>query len=252
VFSRKRALQEARFAAQATIKAGFAAVGLHVRYSFQYPMAIEAKVLGRFFTSPADVRFIFDVGANIGQSALTFARDYPLASIHAFEPFAEVFAKLTSATGAEPRIRAVQAALGSRAQTLDTYFDGNASSQVNRITPASPDGPKAARVETIRVETLDAYCAANGIERIDVLKSDTEGHDVEVLRGATRMLREGRIKVIVVEAGFIHDQHHSPFETTSALLREHGFVVAGIYEATYLPNGHCDFCNVVYVRTSEL
>jgi FkbM family methyltransferase len=36
----------------------------------------------------------------------------------------------------------------------------------------------------VTVTTLDEYCAANGIERIDLLKNDTQGYELEVLRGA--------------------------------------------------------------------
>ena len=33
-----------------------------------------------------DPRTVFDVGANIGQTVTAFARDYPGAEIHCFEP----------------------------------------------------------------------------------------------------------------------------------------------------------------------
>ena len=37
--------------------------------------------------------------------------------------------------------------------------------------------------------TLDSYCSSNGIQEIEFLKIDTDGHDVDVLRGATEILK---------------------------------------------------------------
>jgi len=45
------------------------------------------------------------------------------------------------------------------------------------------------------VTTVDAYCAAQGIERVDYLKVDSEGHDLAVLQGAAGMLEVGVYRV---------------------------------------------------------
>ena len=37
--------------------------------------------------------------------------------------------------------------------------------------------------------TLDAYCEQNNISHIEFLKIDTDGHDIDVLRGASKMLK---------------------------------------------------------------
>jgi hypothetical protein len=47
--------------------------------------------------------------------------------------------------------------------------------------------------------TIDDYCAEHGITFIDHLKIDTEGHDLFVLKGAQRMLRERRIGALQFE-----------------------------------------------------
>ncbi len=54
---------------------------------------------------------------------------------------------------------------------------------------------------THRVEatTLDAFLDRHGIARVAFLKVDTEGHDLNVLRGAARSLAEGRIGLIQFE-----------------------------------------------------
>jgi hypothetical protein len=53
---------------------------------------------------------------------------------------------------------------------------------------------------TIPVVTIDAYLAAHGLPRADVLKLDVEGHELAALRGATAALRDGRVGAVTIEA----------------------------------------------------
>lgn len=45
----------------------------------------------------------------------------------------------------------------------------------------------------VKIDTLRNYCAVNGIEKIDILKIDTEGYDFEVIRGCgTKLINNVR------------------------------------------------------------
>lgn len=54
---------------------------------------------------------------------------------------------------------------------------------------------------SVEVEALtgDSYCRREGIDRIDLLKVDTEGHDLAVLQGFDGMLSTGRVDVVQFE-----------------------------------------------------
>ena len=54
----------------------------------------------------------------------------------------------------------------------------------------------------MNVITLDDYCRSAGIDRVDVLKTDTQGYDLEVLKGAERLFQDRRISVVHVEVTF--------------------------------------------------
>jgi len=54
-------------------------------------------------------------------------------------------------------------------------------------------------VYKVPVTTLDLFTNQIGVDKIDVLKIDVEGFDFDVLKGAKQLLKEKRIKVIVVE-----------------------------------------------------
>src|SRR5262249_39257903 len=53
--------------------------------------------------------------------------------------------------------------------------------------------------EDVPVVNLDQYCADRGLEHVDILKIDVEGFELDVLRGCSRLVREGRIANIVFE-----------------------------------------------------
>lgn len=162
---------------------------------------------------------IFDVGANIGQSAATFRRRFPRARIHCFEPAAASAARLRARGLANVEVH--EMALGSRGGTALLACGRDPAAY--RI---SDDG-----VAPVRVETLDAFCADRGVSRIDLLKIDTEGHDLEVLKGAAAMIAAGRVSAFQVEAGLNPDnQLHVPFEVLKAFAEAHGFRLYGVYD----------------------
>jgi hypothetical protein len=55
--------------------------------------------------------------------------------------------------------------------------------------------------EMVRMDTLDRYCAAHGVERIDLLKLDVEGHELSVLQGAAKLFERKQIAMVSFEFG---------------------------------------------------
>jgi hypothetical protein len=56
-------------------------------------------------------------------------------------------------------------------------------------------------VVSVVTTTVDEFCSSRGIEAVDLLKVDAEGHDLAVLEGAATMLREARIAFVQFEFG---------------------------------------------------
>lgn len=165
---------------------------------------------------------VFDVGANVGQSALKYLRRFPQATVYSFEPSVDNFALLLRFVPKSPRFKPVRLAFGStsRKGRLDT---ASASSDMFQISESGD--------ETITISTLDEFCANERVDRIDFMKIDTEGHDLEVLRGATRMLAEKRVGAIQVEAGMNpRNERHVPLHAFCDLLDQHGYGLFGVYD----------------------
>ena len=61
--------------------------------------------------------------------------------------------------------------------------------------------PSQAHEESIELYNLDEYVKSNNIPYIILLKIDVEGYELEVLKGGSSVLGEGRIKYIQFEIG---------------------------------------------------
>lgn len=144
---------------------------------------------------------IFDVGANKGQFlSLVLGRLHgvPLV-VHAFEPGQQTFGMLCQNIGSNPAVRLNQCALSQQPGEAILHY-AEAGSGLASLSNRRLDhfGIHFDRTETVRLDTVDAYSARENVEQIDWLKLDVEGHELEVLRGATGMLSQGKIKRITL------------------------------------------------------
>lgn len=179
------------------------------------------------------INVFFDVGANDGQTAIIVLRQFPKTRVISFEPHPTTFSKLTKRMGDDTRFQAVNSALGSEIGECE-MFEYEAST-INSLTDqaqyAVRFGQKAHRIN-VQCTTLDAYCAQNNIERIDVLKIDTEGFDFMVLQGSGVMLQKHAIKFIYFEFNDLHPKEGrfgGALMPIDALLRPHGYRFVASY-----------------------
>ena len=167
-----------------------------LRYGIDPWLDIERLSKGRGL----DVATIFDVGANIGQTAKEFSSRYPGATIFSFEPVRSTFEELRRQVADLPHVRPQHCALGAERRTAEILLYDCSLLNSLALNPRYPQryGMKS-RSAMCRVETVDAFSADNAIPRIDILKIDTEGYDLEVLNGARGLISDGRIQFVFVE-----------------------------------------------------
>ncbi len=160
----------------------------------------EANVfhlLEKFNQSP----IVFDVGANIGDYTSAGAEFFPNSKFFCFEPSSSAFSVLSKRFRQE-NVRLFQIGLGEKAQTANLYSDkkgsGLGSLYKRKLGHAGID---FSQKEKVRILTLDQVCRQEQVKRIDLLKLDVEGHELDVLKGARHMLQSGSIKFIQFEFG---------------------------------------------------
>ena len=151
---------------------------------------------------------IFDIGANIGHMSLSYAKLFPGSTIFAFEPTDYAFEKfqknlLLNIDLAKQII--VTKAFASETTKTNADIKAYASwkitghrSQTDEIHPLHLGTVKKA-TQTPSFK-LDDFVLQNNIRQIDFIKIDTDGHEIEVLRGAEESIKKFR-PVIIFEAG---------------------------------------------------
>lgn len=189
------------------------------------------------------VRTVFDVGANVGNTCATYLKHFPEAQIYAFEPVEDNFQQLQSISNR--RFHANKLAMGLEEGIEKVYLS---SQNFKHSAVVIEDKNKFVTVEKTNIS---AYCSRHGISQIGFLKIDTEGRDLEVLRGAELLLKKSRIDFILVEAGF-HQQTKRHVYLGEFLDYLNGFSYGcfGIYDQTLEWNRRAQlgYVNVLFSR----
>lgn len=127
---------------------------------------------------------VVDIGAGIGDFAVSVARRHPACQVYAYEPFPESFALLkeNAQLNSVSNISAFPLAIGSQSGKVALFASGEAvqhSTSELAISEAAP---------TLEVQalTLDEALQSNEIEHCDFLKIDCEGCEFGMLFNTSR------------------------------------------------------------------
>ncbi len=193
------------------------------------------------------ISLVFDVGANVGQSAIKFKEAFPDTRLYCFEPVKRTFDVLKKNTAVFSDIFCHNFALSSSYGEATIYVTSQSTTS-SLIKPTD-----FLRSEVVDIQTINRFVLENHIERIDLLKIDTEGFDLNVLKGAENMLSTGQISFVLIEVGFQPgDTSHVLLEDISSYLFAKGFALFGIYEQRLEWSGEkrLRFANVCYSKES--
>jgi FkbM family methyltransferase len=216
-------------ASQIYLKKLFHRIGLDVRKKSgagYVPFVDVARLAGPMPT-------IFDVGANVGQSVEEFQKYTKQPVIHAFEPGEAAFRQLQNNHGTSPNVRLNNFALGSKSGQLE-LIENDYSTLSSFLEPGRDALGDVGNRRSVFVQTVDEYTREHAISSIDVLKIDTQGFDLEVLKGAQRMLLAHRIKLLVVELTFVQMYRDAPrIDEVLRFIYENGFETVALYNVFY-------------------
>ncbi len=146
---------------------------------------------------------IFDVGANVGDySRLMVNSGVSVKQIFAFEPHPKTYQRLVDNTNDLQNIVCVNIAVSDSAGEV-SFYDRDVDDGTSHASIHADVFSDIYRVQhreyRVNADTLDVFCANESIEYIDFLKIDVEGHELNVLRGAEKMLEEKRVRAIQFE-----------------------------------------------------
>lgn len=141
--------------------------------------------------SPGDV--VLDIGAASGAYSKAVKELFSDPQLHLFEAREEEFRGLVKRFGKDS-----VNALAVSDETGSSDFTIGHNREHSHLGDIAAEGEEVRKVPTV---TVDEYCAVNDIEEIFLLKIDTEGGELKVLKGAEGMLTQGRVKNMQFEYG---------------------------------------------------
>ena len=146
---------------------------------------------------PSGQPVVIDCGANIGnwtrelRSHIGTDRGRWIV----IEPTPENIKRLQSL----PNVEIVEAAAGERAEKLQLYnYNSSGWTSLHPRNDSFAQGYEFS-VDTVPVITIDSLIADKGLDHVDFLKMDIEGHELFALRGAIKSLSERRISALSFE-----------------------------------------------------
>jgi FkbM family methyltransferase len=152
---------------------------------------IERRVLASRLR-PGSV--VVDAGANIGIYSQFLSKCVgPDGKVHSFEPSPDNFRRLRSATSGFSNVHANQLAVSDKTGESVLYI----SDKLNVDHRAYPTEGETRRTLSIKSIRLDDYFKPG--ERVDFIKMDIQGFELQALRGAERVLTENPKAELLVE-----------------------------------------------------
>ena len=190
--------------------------------------------LQRTFTPPY---VIFDVGSNRGQFLKLVLQNLLREdfNIHCFEPGRETFRQLAETCGPDHRIILNNIGLGKEKGETCLYYDAPGSVLAS-LTKRRLNhfGIPFHQSENVKITAVDDYCREKNIKKIDLLKIDVEGHELDVLYGAENMIRDDAVGMISFEFGGCNIDTRSFFQDFYYFFTGYGMSIFRITPSGYL------------------
>jgi FkbM family methyltransferase len=177
------------------------------------------------------IDLVVDVGAHAGEFAHSLRHEGYDGRILSFEPQAQMFGRLCTASEGDRLWECRQEALGAAPDKMTLHISGNDgfSSSLLPMTEAHEHGePTSAYVdaEEVTVNTLDTVLAEQPGERL-FLKIDVQGHEAEALAGGATSL--ARCRMVELELGLIELYEGQPlFNEMVASLEQNGLAMVDV------------------------
>lgn len=175
---------------------------------------------------------------------MQFLLKFPKSKIISFEPVKENFVILKKNTKKKKNITCFNFAIGER--TYKTLIFINKNSQTHSLVRKKKG--EYENKKYIKVKSLDFLYSSKIIKSsIDILKIDTEGFELPVLKGAKNLLESGKVKSILAEASLQkNDKCHTNLVKLKNSLEKNGFKLCGIYDQD--SNKELKFFNALFVK----
>jgi FkbM family methyltransferase len=190
---------------------------------------------------------IFDVGANVGDYSTAVLASFGCEniSLYCFEPSKSAFGMLNAGLKTFHNVKLYNIGFGDKAETvkLHSYSEGAGSAFVANTFYNNTDDSNF--VEEIQLTTLDGFCKSNNIIKIDFMKLDVEGYELNILRGGRELINSASIDFIQFEFGFPSIESRVFFKDMFSYLNGNYNIYRSLYDGL-IKIDHYDYSDELY------
>ncbi len=204
---------------------------LHNDWKRHYVCSLPEMEIIKKLINPNDT--VFDIGANIGEFSFFLSTLISNGLIFAFEPQNKPFKLLRSLS---KNIKTVVpnnfgfSNKSGRATLFIPIINGSVSRAEASMDPLFNDFSGYEKIfkssysleESIQLTTLDEFCEKNISDRVDFIKIDVEGHELEILHGGHNVCLSKYRPILFIEIfPYVHEGH---FEKVLTYMKENDYI----------------------------
>ena len=192
---------------------------------------------------------IIDIGANKGQTIERFKKIFSEAKIYAFEPTKNLAEKLDKIYMEDENVKIFNKAVGDK-NGKNNFFNYS-NNELNSLYEIKDLNFKSYVKTKCEVISLDKFCLDNNIEKIDILKIDTQGNEKKILEGAKKSLKKGVFQIIELEIilGEYYNIKNSFLDIEKNLIKNNYRLLATDRLINFFSNKYMYF-NAIYIKQS--
>jgi FkbM family methyltransferase len=184
-------------------RAGASLVRMLMRYERKFDVVVRNYSLIPFsngerwlLTLMDDEPAVFDVGFHDGESTGEILRVRPRARVTGFDPSRSALQSYESGFANDARVTFENLGFSSEPGVCEFHDYAN---MCNSLSPRKDVPGQTPTVYTVPVTTIDRFCEERRIDRINLVKIDAEGYDLNVLEGAHDILARQGIDLFMFE-----------------------------------------------------
>ena len=168
-----------------------------VRYYKYYQDGYEKDNFEFYKAEIKEDNTILDIGGHIGLNAVLFARLAHKGKVYVFEPAPNTFNIINDTVRInklQDRVTVTQQAVSNNSGSTFFYMaDSNLADNANSLIHHRLD-KKLKKIE-VQLTTIDEFIAANNIKKVDFIKMDVEGAELDALKGGIGCLKTYKPKM---------------------------------------------------------
>ena len=220
-----------------------------IRYYYHQPRILH-------YLKKINVQIAIDIGAHKGETIDYFLKIPKIKKIYSFEPQEKIFTYLKKKYINNKKIILNKTALSNKNIKRDFYINKlsltSGFSKINNNSSWFRIKKKILNTKniyekkiSIKTNTLDNFIKKNKIKKIDILKIDTEGHELHILKGSENLIKKKLVKYLLIEINHSNMYVNYSNKKIDIFLKKNNFIIVKKFKFPFHP-----FSDVLYKNSN--